>query len=108
MKDKICLGAKIFKNYKNVFILRTFSKIHGLAALRIGWGYGNKIIDALNVIKPPFNVNEIAQLCAIEALKDNKFINKSIQHNLYWSKKLKKNYKNLLFTQIKLVHIFFY
>ena len=47
-------------------------------------------MDALNVIKPPFNVNEIAQLCAIEALKDNKFINKSIQHNLYWSKKIKK------------------
>ena len=92
MKDKkYASGLKIFKNYKNVFILRTFSKIHGLAALRIGWGYGNKkIIDALNVIKPPFNVNEIAQLCAIEALKDNKFINKSIQHNLYWSKKIKK------------------
>ena len=85
-------GNPIFKNSKNVFILRTFSKIYGLAALRIGWGYGDKkIIDALNFIKPPFNVNEIAQLCAIEALKDNKFINKSIKHNLYWSKKIKKN-----------------
>ena len=84
-------GLDIFKNKKNVFILRTFSKIYGLAALRIGWGYGDKkIIDALNLIKPPFNVNEIAQICAIEALKDNKFINKSIKHNLYWSKKIKK------------------
>ena len=92
MKDKnYSSGLKIFKNYKNVFILRTFSKIYGLAALRIGWGFGDKnIIDALNSIKPPFNVNEIAQLCAIEALKDNKFINKSIKHNLYWSKKIKK------------------
>ena len=92
MKDKnYSSGLKTFKNYKNVFILRTFSKIYGLAALRIGWGFGDKnIIDALNSIKPPFNVNEIAQLCAIEALKDNKFINKSIKHNLYWSKKIKK------------------
>ena len=65
----------IFKNKKNVFVLRTFSKIYGLASLRIGWGYGDKkIIDALNIIKPPFNVNKIAQLCAIEALKDKKFI----------------------------------
>ena len=92
MKDKkYASGLEIFKNYQNVFILRTFSKIYGLAALRIGWGFGDKkIIDALNFIKPPFNVNEIAQLCAIEALKDSKFINKSIKHNLYWSKKIKK------------------
>ena len=84
-------GLNIFKNYKNVFILRTFSKIYGLAALRIGWGFGDKsIINALNLIKPPFNVNEIAQLCAIEALKDSKFINKSVKHNLIWSKKIKK------------------
>ena len=92
MQDKsYSSGLKLFKNYKNVFILRTFSKIYGLAALRIGWGYGDKkIIDALNVIKPPFNVNEIAQLCAIEALKDKNFIKKSVKHNLLWGKKIKK------------------
>jgi len=85
-------GLNIFKNKKNVFILRTFSKIYGLASLRIGWGYGDrKIIDALNMIKPPFNVNKIAQLCAIESLKDRKFITKSVRHNLFWSKKIKKN-----------------
>ena len=72
--------------------MRTFSKIYGLAALRIGWGYGDKnIVNALNSIKPPFNVNEVAQLCAIEALKDNKFIKKSVKHNLLWSKKIKKS-----------------
>ena len=91
MRDRnYASGLKIFKNFKNVFILRTFSKIYGLAALRIGWGFGDKnIINALNAIKPPFNVNEIAQICAIEALKDNKFINKSVKHNLLWSKKIK-------------------
>ena len=93
MKDRnYASGLEIFKNHKNVFILRTFSKIYGLAALRIGWGYGDKnIVNALNSIKPPFNVNEVAQLCAIEALKDNKFIKKSVKHNLLWSKKIKKS-----------------
>ena len=93
MKDKkYSSGLKIFKNKKNVFILRTFSKIYGLASLRVGWGYGDrKIIDALNMIKPPFNVNKLAQLCAIESLKDNNFIRKSIKHNLFWSNKIKNN-----------------
>ncbi len=93
MKDKkYSSGLKIFKNKKNVFILRTFSKIYGLASLRVGWGYGDrKIIDALNMIKPPFNVNKIAQLCAIESLKDSKFITKSVKHNLFWSNKIKNS-----------------
>jgi histidinol-phosphate aminotransferase len=90
--NKYSSGLEIFKNKKNVFVLRTFSKIYGLASLRIGWGYGDKkIIDALNIIKPPFNVNKIAQLCAIESLKDKKFITKSIKHNLFWSKKIKND-----------------
>ena len=64
-------GLDLFKNKENVFILRTFSKIYGLSSLRVGWGYGSKkIIDALNIIKPPFNVNEVAQKAAVESLKD--------------------------------------
>ena len=93
MRDKkYSSGLEIFKNKKNVFILRTFSKIYGLASLRVGWGYGDrKVIEALNMIKPPFNVNKIAQLCAIESLKDSKFIKKSFKHNLFWSNKIKNN-----------------
>ena len=92
MKDKnYSSGLKIFKNKKNVFILRTFSKIYGLASLRIGWGYGDKkIISALNQIKPPFNINEVAQLAAQESLKDAKFISRSVRHNLTYAKKIKK------------------
>jgi histidinol-phosphate aminotransferase len=83
-------GLELFKNTDNVFILRTFSKIFGLASLRVGWGYGSKkIINALNIIKPPFNVSHIAQLAATEALKDRKFIDKSIKHNLLFAKKIK-------------------
>ena len=88
-------GLKLFKNKNNVFILRTFSKVYGLASLRVGWGYGpKKIIDELYKIKPPFNVNKIAQLSAIESLKDSKFIKKSVKHNLNWSKKIKKFLEN--------------
>ncbi len=87
-------GLKLFKNKQNVFILRTFSKIYGLSSLRVGWGYGSKkIIKALNVIKPPFNVNEVAQKAAIESLKDNKFITRSVKHNIIYAKKL-KNFLN--------------
>ena len=83
-------GLDLFRNQNNVFILRTFSKIYGLAALRIGWGYGaKKIIDALNIIKPPFNINQVAQLAATEALKDKKFIKYSINHNYNQAKKIK-------------------
>ena len=83
-------GIELFKNSKNVFILRTFSKIYGLASLRIGWGYGDKsIIKELYKIKPPFNVNKFAQICAVESLKDNKFVKKSVIHNLKWCKKIK-------------------
>jgi histidinol-phosphate aminotransferase len=83
-------GLDLFKNKQNVFILRTFSKIYGLASLRIGWGYGQKkIIDALNIIKPPFNVNEVAQKAALESLKDIKFISRSIKHNIIYATKLK-------------------
>ena len=103
MKDKkYSSGLKIFKNNNNVFILRTFSKVYGLASLRVGWGYGSReIIDALNIIKPPFNVNRIAQLCAIESLKDKKFIKKSVKHNLFWGKIIKESIKKYSITTNK-------
>ena len=100
---KYSSGLKIFKKTENVFILRTFSKIYGLASLRIGWGYGHKkIIDALYNIKPPFNVNKLAQLCAIESLKDKKFVKRSIRHNLIWNKKIKNemNQHNIFSNKI--------
>ena len=101
-------GLKLFKNNSNVFILRTFSKVYGLASLRVGWGYGpKKIIDELYKIKPPFNVNKIAQLSAIESLKDYKFIKKSVQHNLNWSVKIKKFLENKNIKTNKIAANFF-
>ena len=97
MKNKdYSSSLNLFKNKDNVFVLRTFSKIYGLAALRVGWGYGSKkIIKAMYKIKPPFNVNKIAQEAAVLALKDKNFINKSIKHNYIWAKKIKFFLNNL-------------
>ena len=80
----------LFKNKDNVVVIRTFSKIYGLASLRVGWGHGSKkIINAMNIIKPPFNVNQLAQITATEALKDRNFINQSVKHNIMEANKIK-------------------
>jgi histidinol-phosphate aminotransferase len=80
----------LFKNKDNVVVIRTFSKIYGLASLRVGWGYApKKIINAMNVIKPPFNVNQLAQIAATEALKDRDFIDQSVKHNIMEANKVK-------------------
>jgi len=83
-------GLDIFRNKENVVVIRTFSKIYGLASLRVGWGYASKkIINAMNIIKPPFNVNQLAQIAATEALKDKNFINQSVKHNIAEANKVK-------------------
>jgi len=89
-------GLDLFKNKDNVIVLRTFSKIYGLASLRVGWGYASrKIVNAMNMIKPPFNVNSSGQIAAIEALKDKNFINRSINHNTVAANKIKKSLEKL-------------
>ena len=82
-------GLNLFKEYHNVLITRTFSKIYGLAGLRLGWGYSSKkIIQAMYEIKPPFNVNRAALAAGKEAIKDNEWTEKAIEHNNIWSKKI--------------------
>ena len=97
VKDKsYSSGMKLFSNSKNVIITRTFSKIYGLAGLRIGWGYGPKnLIYALNQIKPPFNINRAALFAAAESIRDVKWLNKEIKHISKWSKIFYNNFKDL-------------
>ena len=97
VKDKqFSSGLSLFYNSKNVIVTRTFSKIYGLAGLRIGWGYGpKKLIDALELIKPPFNVNSAALLAASEAIRDNKWLKKEILHVNKWSNIFFKTFKEL-------------
>ena len=101
-------GLDLFKNRDNVVILRTFSKIYGLAALRVGWGYGpKKIINEMTKIKPPFNINKVAQAAASEALKDNSFIKRSVNHNFKWAKKIKIFLERLSISTNKISANFF-
>ena len=89
-------GLDLFKNMDNVVVIRTFSKIYGLASLRVGWGHGpKKIISAMNLIRPPFNVNQVAQMAAIEALKDRNFINQSVKHNITEANKVRNDLEKL-------------
>ena len=89
-------ALKLFSNFKNVIMTRTFSKIYGLAGLRVGWGYASKeIINVLNKIKPPFNINSAALSAASAAVKDTAWLNKEIKHVNYWNKKMFKEFKKM-------------
>ncbi|NOU97542.1 histidinol-phosphate transaminase [Paenibacillus sp. LMG 31456] len=66
----------LVNQYKNVIILRTFSKIYGLASLRIGYGIAHAdVIRSVNQVREPFNTTGFAQKAALAALKDEQFIN---------------------------------
>jgi histidinol-phosphate aminotransferase len=66
-------------------VTRTFSKIYGLAAERIGWGYGAApIIEAMHRIRLPFSITVAGQKAAIAALGDQDFVAKSRAHNAEW------------------------
>ena len=89
-------GIELTTKYNNIACTRTFSKIYGLAALRIGWAYASKeVVEFLNRIRLPFNINSIAQKAAVAALQDTKFIDNAVKHNNIWKpfveKELQKN-----------------
>ena len=78
-------GLALAETAANVFITRTFSKIHGLAAERIGWGYASsEVISALHKIRAPFNVTRCGQEAAIAAIGDDEFVNYSRAQNAEW------------------------
>lgn len=75
-------GIELVSEFDNVVMTRTFSKIYGLAALRLGWAYAPAhVIDALHRVRGPFNVSETAQRAGIASIQDQEFVDKSIQHN---------------------------
>ncbi|GGE38833.1 histidinol-phosphate aminotransferase [Pullulanibacillus camelliae] len=68
------------ERYPNLIVMRTFSKVYGLAGLRIGYGIANaQLIRDLEPVRQPFNASRIAQKAAIKALDDHEFINYSIE-----------------------------
>lgn len=70
------------KDKRNVIILRTFSKVYGLAGTRVGYGFASTdLVRNLNRVRPPFNVNRLAQAAAIGALDDTEHVTKSVESN---------------------------
>jgi len=68
-----------------VVMTRTFSKIYGLSALRVGWMYAPaEVTGVVNRIRGPFNVNAAAQAAATAALDDTAFIDAAVEHNATW------------------------
>ena len=78
-------GVELAAEAENVVMVRTFSKIYGLANLRIGWAYGPAaVIDALNRIRGPFNMNGPALAAGAAALKDRAHLELAVAHNAKW------------------------
>ncbi|MFD1941257.1 histidinol-phosphate transaminase [Paradevosia shaoguanensis] len=77
-------GIELVDNARNVVMVRTFSKI-GLAAARVGWMYGRReIVDLVNRIRSPFNLNRPAQYAAAEAARDIEFNTRLREYNADW------------------------
>jgi histidinol-phosphate aminotransferase len=78
-------GIELVATSDNVVMCRTFSKIYGLAGLRLGWLYGPApVVDAINRIRGPFNVNLPAIAAGIAAIEDSAHVEMSREHNTRW------------------------
>ncbi len=73
---------KYLRDGRNIIILRTFSKVYGLAGLRIGYGFAPaRLVDFMNRVRAPFNTNSIAQAAAMAALSDDEHVRRSVEVN---------------------------
>jgi histidinol-phosphate aminotransferase len=87
---------KLLRQYKNVITLRTFSKIYGLASLRIGYGVGHPdVIRSINQVREPFNTTRFAQAAALAAIQDQAFIEKCRKANAEGIKFLQAEFARL-------------
>ncbi len=76
-------GISLVENYENFIMLRTFSKLHGLAGLRLGWAYGSEyLLNILRSVRGPFSVNSVAINAGIIAIKDIDFQKHCLNYNL--------------------------
>jgi len=90
----------LLREKENLIILRTFSKIYGLAGLRIGYGVAREeIIDTLNRVRPPFNVNSLAQKAALASLEDERQVERS--------RKLVREGKKYLYREFERMGLFY-
>jgi histidinol-phosphate aminotransferase len=84
-RNDYAAGIDLAASSENVVVTRTFSKIHGLANLRIGWAYGPRnVVEVINRIRGPFNLNGPAIAAGVASLADAAHIEAAIEHNERW------------------------
>jgi histidinol-phosphate aminotransferase len=75
-------SVQLFREHKNLLIMRTFSKVYGLAGLRVGYGIGDTpVLEAMNRLRTPFNLAGVSQAAALAALDDAEHVRRSIKEN---------------------------
>lgn len=81
-REDMPLSVELFRLRKNLLILRTFSKVYGMAGIRIGYGVGQApLVAAMNKLRTPFNVSGVAQAAALAALDDHEHVKRCIECN---------------------------
>jgi len=77
--DSVSNGLELLEGHPLLFVLRTFSKLYGLAGLRIGYGFGSvEVVEYMNRVRQPFNANALAQAGAIAAIDDAEFVSRTL------------------------------
>jgi histidinol-phosphate aminotransferase len=94
-------SIEAYRKRKNLLILRTFSKVHGLAGLRIGSAIGRpELLLAMNKLKTPFNTSGVAQAAALAALDDGEHVTRCIETNATERKRLSEGLAKLGFRPV--------
>lgn len=89
-------GLDLLKAGRNVVVLRTFSKAHGLAGIRVGYGFAAPdVVDAYHRAREPFNVNSLAQAAAIAALDDDEHVRATVELNARGRKRMEAALREL-------------
>src|SRR5690606_25458923 len=82
--------------FPNIVVTRTFSKIYGLAALRLGWGYGSDgVMSMLDRLRDPFNIPGPTQAAGIAAVEDQDLVAAARRHNSQWLRWIMRELDNL-------------
>ncbi|MGB2666520.1 MAG: histidinol-phosphate transaminase [Candidatus Acidiferrum sp.] len=94
-------ALELFREYNNILTLRTFSKVYGLAGLRIGYGIGHPTLVAeMNKLRTPFNVTSVGQAAALAALDDDEHVRRSVEANFSERRRLFEELRNLGFAPV--------
>jgi histidinol-phosphate aminotransferase len=94
-------AVEAYRKRKNLLILRTFSKVYGLAGLRIGYAIGRpELLSAMNKLRTPFNTSGVAQAAALAALDDNEHVVRCIETNARERKRLSEGLAKMGFRPV--------